>query len=279
MVHPKELNPYLSPRAFYGGELRRLREGAGFSQDVLGKRVFCSGTYIGQFETAERRPQLEMSKLFDEIFGTGEHFQRLCKLVHECEKGHAHYYAAVIELTKNAQTICESTQLLVPGTLQTEDYARALVRAAHPYDPDEAVEKRVKARLDRQRMLEDPTAPELWFTIHEAAFRLPMGGPELMRRQLDRLLELGHDHHRVVLQVMPFSAGPHPFLHGSAALMTFPDAPPTYYAESDYSGQLIEEPALVTQYFRAYDHLRAAALSPKASLALIGNIANDLWAA
>ena len=277
MVRPKDLNPYLSPRTFYGAELRRLREDAELSQDALGKRAFCSGTYIGQFEVADRRPQLDMSKLFDEIFGTGEHMQRLCRLAHESEKGHADYYAGVAELEKHAATISVAIQMLVPGPLQTEDYARALVRSAHPCDPGEAVEERVTARLDRQRMLEDPTAPELWFTIHEAALRLPMGGPALMRQQLDRVLELGHDHHRVVVQVMPFSAGPHPFLHSTAVLMTFQDAPPTYYTESDYSGQLIEEPALVTRYFRAYDHLRAAALSPKASLALIESTAKELW--
>ncbi|MFD5318441.1 helix-turn-helix transcriptional regulator [Streptomyces sp. NPDC127098] len=277
MVRPKDLNPYLSPRAFYGAELRRLREEAELSQDALGERAFCSGTYIGQFETAERRPQMDMSKLFDEIFGTGEHLQRLCRLAHEAEK-HPDYYATVAELEKHAETYSIFTQLHLPGLVQTEEYIRALTRSAHPFATAEEIEKRVSGRVDQQKMiLSDATAPELWFTVHEAALRLPMGGPELMRRQLDRIVALGRDHHRVLLQVMPFSAGPNPLIHGTVVLLTFPDAPPVAYTEGSFSGQLIEEPTLVAQYFRAYDHLRAIALPPGPSLKLIESVAKDLW--
>ncbi|GAB2893519.1 helix-turn-helix domain-containing protein [Streptomyces mayteni] len=276
MVRPKDLNPYLSPRTFYGAELRRLREDADLSQDALGERAFCSGTYIGQFETAERRPQLDMSKLFDDIFGTGEHLQRLCKLAHEAEK-HPDYFATAAELEKHAETFCEFTGMHIPGLLQTEEYARTLTRSSHPFAPQEEVEKRVTARTERQRILNDPTAPELWFIVHEAALRLPMDGPELMRAQLDRLAALGRDHHRVMLQVLPFSAGPHPLLYNTVILMTFADSPSVTYTEGAYSGQLIEEPALVARYFKAYDHLRAIALPPETSLALIESLAKDLW--
>lgn len=176
MTQPKDIDPYVSPRAFYGSELRRLREQARFSQDQLGDRVFCSGTYVGQFESAVRRPQPEVSRLFDEVLGSGEHLQRLCELARQSR--HPDYFADAAELEKLATTISEYAPMLVPGLLQTEGYARALTRATLPLSPQEAVEEHVQARLARQRILEDPTTPQLWAVLHEAVLRVPMGGPE-----------------------------------------------------------------------------------------------------
>jgi transcriptional regulator with XRE-family HTH domain len=135
MTQPKHLDPYTSPRAFYGAELRRLREAAGLSQEQLGERVFCSGTYVGQFESATRRPQPEVSKLFDDVLGSGKHFQRLCELARRSK--HPEYFADAAELEKLAKTISEYAPMLVPGRLQTEAYARALTRATLPLTPQE----------------------------------------------------------------------------------------------------------------------------------------------
>jgi transcriptional regulator with XRE-family HTH domain len=273
MTEPRQLDPYASPKTFYGAELRRLREAAGLTQSQLGERAFCSGTYVGQFETAVRRPQQDTSKLFDEILGTGEHLQRLCRLARKSR--YPDYFAEAAELEKTATEISEYAPTLVPGLLQTEGYARDLIRATQLFAPQEEVDDRVTARMERQRMLAQSTPPELWAVIHEAALRIPIGGPAAMHEQLRHLLELGHDHYRVVVQVLPFEAGSAAFLNGTVIQMTFPDAPPVSYAESAYTGQLVEEPRLVAQYQRAYDLIRAAALSPKASLALIESVAKD----
>ena len=208
MAQPKRLDPYTSPRAFYGAELRRLREKAGLSQDQLGERVFCSGTYVGQFESAVRRPQADLSRLFDEVLGSGEHIQRLCRLARASK--HPDYFADAAELEKQATTISEYAPMLVPGLLQTEAYARGLTRATLPFAPEDEVEEHVSARMDRARLLEHPTAPELWAIVHEAALRLPVESASVMREQFDRLWEFGRGHTRVVVQIVPFSAGPHP---------------------------------------------------------------------
>jgi transcriptional regulator with XRE-family HTH domain len=274
MTQPKELGPYTSARAFYGAELRRLREQAGLLQDQLGERVFCSGTYVGQFESAVRRPQAaDVSRLFDDVLGSGEHLQRLCRLARRSK--HPDYFADAAELEKLATTISEYAPMLVPGLLQTEAYARALTRAAQIFAPQEEIEGHVTARMERARLLDDATAPELWVIVHEAALRVPVGGPVVMAEQLDRLADWASDRHRVLLQVLPFAAGAPAFLNGTVINLTFSDSPTVTYTESAYAGQLIDEPALVAQYRKAYDLVRAAALAPEASLNLIASVAKD----
>lgn len=273
MTQPKQLDPYTSPRAFYGAELRRLREAAGLSQDQLGERVFCSGTYVGQFESAVRRPQSDVSKLFDDMLSSGEHLQRLCKLARRSK--HPDYFADAAELEKLATTISEYAPMLVPGLLQTEAYARALIRETQRFAPDREVDAHVTARMERGQLLDNPTAPELWVTIHEAALRVPVGGRAVMAEQLRQLVALGQGHHRVLVQVLPFSAGAAAFLNGTVIGMSFTAAPSVTYTESAYTGQLVDEPALVTQFRKAYDLVRAAALSPEASLDLIASAAED----
>ncbi len=271
MTLPKDRDPYTSPRAFYGAELRRLREAAGITQDHLGVRVFCSGSYVGQLESAIRRPQPDMSRLIDELLGTGEHFQRLCRLARQSK--HPDYFADAAEMETHAKTISEYAPMLIPGFLQTEAYARALTRATQQFSSPAEVDALVAARMDRASLLDRPTAPELWIVVHEAALRVPVGGHSGMRGQLDHLHYLADAHHRVVVQVMPFSAGASAFMNGTTILMTFGDAPPVAYTEGAYTGQLIDEPALVDRYQRAYDLARAAALSPEASLGLIESLA------
>ncbi|MEW2489216.1 Scr1 family TA system antitoxin-like transcriptional regulator [Streptomyces sp. NPDC048411] len=140
MPQPKELDPYTNPRAFYGSELRRLREAAGLSQDQLGERVFCSGSYIGQFESANRRPQIDMSRIFDQLFGSGEHLERLCRLARKSKV--ASYFADAAELQERAKSIEEYSSLVVPGLLQTEAYTRALTQAAQPFATSSVVRRR-----------------------------------------------------------------------------------------------------------------------------------------
>ncbi|MFF3305321.1 Scr1 family TA system antitoxin-like transcriptional regulator [Streptomyces sp. NPDC001741] len=128
MPLPKDLDPYANPRAFYGAELRRLREAAGLSQNELGEQAFCSGTYIGLFEAAERRPQVDLSRKFDELLLSGEHLQRLSLLARQSKV--ADYFADAAELERRATSICEYAPMLVPGVLQTRDYARAVTRGS-----------------------------------------------------------------------------------------------------------------------------------------------------
>ncbi|WP_326807456.1 MULTISPECIES: helix-turn-helix transcriptional regulator [unclassified Streptomyces] len=270
--HSKDLDPYTSPRAFYGSELRRLREGSGLSQEGLGDRAFCSGAYIGQFETGARRPQEELSRSFDEILGSGQHMQRLCALARESK--HPDYFADAAEMERHAATFCEYLPMVVPGFLQTEAYARAQTRASMPLASDAEVEERVATRMERARRLLDSTGPKLWAILHEAALYVAVGGAEVMAGQLAHVASVGRAG-QVIVQVQPFSAGAHPIMANSLILMTFPDAPAVAYVESAHTGQLIDEPALVAEYQASYDLARAAALPLTASLELVEATAKD----
>ncbi|MFG3196235.1 Scr1 family TA system antitoxin-like transcriptional regulator [Streptomyces sp. NPDC048208] len=257
---------------FFGTELKRRREDAGLTQAELGARVFVSGGYIGQFEQAIRKPQLDVAQRIDEVLQTDGIFERLCRKLID-DPRYADYFAQVVELEQLATTICEFEPTVLPGLLQTPGYARALILATHPFAADEFVADRVTARVERAAILKDAVRPMYWAVVHEAALRTSVGGAVVAAEALDHMAALSRQR-RVLLQVFPFTAGA-PANNGSLRLMEFNDAPPVAYTETSFSGTLIDAPAVVKRAQRAYDLLRGAALSPEASLALIESAAED----
>ncbi|MFF4251969.1 Scr1 family TA system antitoxin-like transcriptional regulator [Streptomyces sp. NPDC001663] len=257
---------------FFGAELRRHREDAGMSQVELGARAFVSGTYIGQFEAAIRKPQLDIATRIDEILQTDGIFERLCRKLID-DPRYADYFAKAAELERLAAKICDWEDSVIPGLLQTPAYARALVLATHPFATDEFVDDRVGARVERSQILNDATRPEYWAIVHESVLRIPVGGPQVAAEALEHMAAMARER-KVLLQVFPFSAGA-PANNGSLRLMEFEDAPPTAYTETSFSGSLLDDPAVVKRANRAYDLLGVAALSPEASLALIQSAAED----
>ncbi|MFF1642719.1 helix-turn-helix transcriptional regulator [Streptomyces sp. NPDC058246] len=258
---------------FFGTELKRRREEAGFTQVELGARVFVSGGYIGQFEQAIRKPQLDVAQRIDETLQTDGFFERTWRKLID-DKRYADYFAEVVELERTATRICEFAPTLVPGLLQTAAYARAVTLAANPFVTEEYIEEKVTARLERARVLGDATRPVYWVVLHENALRIPVGGAAAMAGQLDHLAGMVRGR-KVVVQVPPCAAGAHASMGGMLTLMEFEDAPPTAYTETSFSGTLMDDPAVVKRAQHAYDLLRAVALSPEASLALIESAAED----
>ncbi|MGA5064672.1 helix-turn-helix domain-containing protein [Streptomyces exfoliatus] len=258
---------------FFGELLKERREAAGLSQGELGARVFVSGGYIGLFEQGIRKPQLDVAKRIDEVLQTGGIFERTWrKLINKSP--YASYFQAAADLEDLATKICEFESTAIPGLLQTPAYAEAVVRASNPLAPDEYVADTVKGRLDRSAILNDATRPMYWVILHETALRIPVGGPVVMAEQLDHLVKRARA--RVVLiQVLPYAAGAYPQMGKPLKLMEFEDAPPTAYTEAVYSGNLLDDPAVVKRAQATYDLLRAAALSPEASLSLLESAAED----
>ncbi|MET8856459.1 helix-turn-helix transcriptional regulator [Streptomyces sp. NPDC004579] len=258
---------------FFGSELKRRREDAGFTQVELGARVFVSGGYIGLFEQAVRKPQLDVAQRIDTLLGGDGFFERMWhKLIDD--KRYAGYFAAVVELERTATKIAEFAPALVPGLLQTAGYARAVMVAGNPFSSDEYVEEKVSARRERARILDGSKAPVYWVILHEQVLRIPVGGPATMAEQLDHVIGLLRGR-RVLVQVLPYSVGAYPLIGRMVQLMEFADAPPTAYTEAVYSGNLLDEPALVQRVQDAYDLLRAVALPPDASLSLIESASED----
>ncbi|WP_406860819.1 helix-turn-helix transcriptional regulator [Streptomyces sp. HUAS MG47] len=258
---------------FFGAELKRRREAAGLTQGELGRRVFVSGGYIGQFEQAIRKPQLDVAQRIDEVLQTDGFFERLCrKLI--VKSPYAEYFAPVAELERLATKLCEFAPTVVPGLLQTAAYAEAVTIAANPFVSEEYVDEKVSSRLERAAVLADATRPEYWVTLHENVLRVAVGGEAVMAEQLEHVAALAR-RRAVLVTVIPRSAGAHAAMEGSLRLMEFEDAPPTAYTETAFSGTLLDDPAMVKRAQRAYDLLRVAALTPEASLALIESAAED----
>ncbi|MGW7464497.1 helix-turn-helix domain-containing protein [Streptomyces xantholiticus] len=276
MGQRKEIDGSASVPTFYGSELRWKREEAGLTLQQLVEGSFYGPSHLSEIERGTRRMPAELAAHVDQVLRTDGFFQRRCEDVRKAKRrGHASYFERVLAAEKHAETIEEWCPTLIPGLLQTDAYARAVVRATHPLAPDEEVKEKATARLARARLFEDNhKTPVYWAILSESLLRQPMLPPEQNAEQLEHIAALAR-RHRIVPQILPWNCGAHPFMLGTAKIMTFPDAPPLVYTESLHSGDTLDDPALVKDYRRSYDLLRAAALPPEASLALIEQAAED----
>jgi transcriptional regulator with XRE-family HTH domain len=276
MARRKDIDGSMSVPTFYGKELRWHREAAGLSLEQLVKGSFYGKSYLSDIERGERRMPSDLARHVDAVLETNGFFERNCEDVRKARRGpHASYFEKALEAERRAETIELWSPCIFPGLLQTAPYARALVRSAHPTAADEWVEEKVQARLARARLFEDDhSTPEYWAILHESLIIDALLPPLGMAEQLDRMVGLA-ERHRITPQIIPRKCGAYPLMAASIMIMTFPDAPPLVYTEASYSGDTIDDPALVKQYRKAYDRLRAVALSPEASLARIKAAAED----
>ncbi|WP_064456326.1 helix-turn-helix domain-containing protein [Streptomyces hygroscopicus] len=271
---PRELFPDRSARDLFGAEIRRHREKADMSLRRLSEVLNYSKSHLARIEAAESLPYDDLPAKLDACFGTDGLFARLYALAkNEPFPGK---YRRAVEVESRAILIEEYACATIPGLLQTAELARASLRIGHRHAPDAEIDALVKARLDRQARLDQPHPPECWFIVDEAALRRPAGGPEVMRRQMESLLESG-THPYVTLQVLPFSAGHHVEAGHSLVLYTLPDEPMLAYRESSRFGMVIDDNDVVTKLRKNYDLLRAMALSPRDSEAMIRAMLKE-WA-
>ncbi len=210
--------------------------------------------------------------MLDEALGTEDFFLRNCGAA--ARSKYPEHFAEAAEAEAAATEIREYAPLLVPGLLQTPAYARAVCRAYQPTAPDEVIEELVTARIERARLLDDPTDPLLYTVVDEAALRRVTGGPEVMAEALRHIVGLVR-RNRVIVQVLPFEAGAHAAMEGALKLMDFEDAPPLVYFEGIGTGRIDDEPTTVKCQRHTYELLTACALSPENSLALIEAMADD----
>ncbi|MDT0377817.1 helix-turn-helix transcriptional regulator [Streptomyces sp. DSM 42041] len=270
MVAPRELDPSASALDYFGSELRRLRLQAGLSQERLGEIVNYTGALVGLVEMAKRPPSRDFADRCDGALGGAGVLTRLWPLV--IRSGLPSWFQDYAELEARAVDIRTYQAQVVHGLLQTEEYARAVLRPARPGDLDGLTE----ARMKRQEILRGANPPRLWMVLDEAALRRPVGGPEVMRTQLRRLLD-HRESPRVVVQVLPYSAGAHASLNGSLTLLDFEEGPELAYNEGHSGGRYLTEPSTVEHCGLKYDLLRAAALSPDDSADFIVQVLEELY--
>lgn len=272
MAGPKDLDPSSSPRAFLGAELRHAREAAGLSQEELGKPLFVSGSFIGQLEAGTRRMMHDLAVQIDQILDTKDFFERNCAAL--AKSKYPDHFAEAAEAEAMATAIRQYAQLLIPGLLQTRAYAEAVFRAYKPLAPDTEIDEDVTNRLDRARLLNNPTTPLFWSILDEAALRRVVGSAEVMAEALRHVAILIREH-RIIVQVLPFGTGAHAAMDGPLKIMEFEDAPPLSFVEAPDMGKLLDDPATVSRHTLMFNLLQATALSPQDSLALIEAVAHD----
>ncbi|MEU9188563.1 helix-turn-helix transcriptional regulator [Streptomyces sp. NPDC048484] len=253
--------------ALFGARVRRLRTAAGLTQAELGNRTHVVSTRITQIERVSgAKPTLELARALDAALGADDLLVDLWPYVYR--EAFPDWSRKFMEYSARAVVIRQYAAHVVPGLLQTEDYARAVLSLDALLHGEEQLEERITARIGRQERLSSSDRPELWVILDEAVLRRPIGGHAVMRKQLARLLDAAAERHTTV-QVLPFDQGGHEAMGGSLTTLTLPDGSEVAYTEGSDYGQLIEEPANVSRYKVIYDRLRAAALPPLMSLDMI----------
>nr|WP_203730038.1 helix-turn-helix transcriptional regulator [Streptomyces sp. SID12501] len=255
--------------------MRYLREQAGLTLEQLVEGSWRGISFLSQVERGERRMTDDLARHVDAKLGTDGFFTRRCEDARRAKQsGHAEYFADVVEMETSADTIEEWAPMLLPGLLQTREYAKKVIETGMPWLRPSTVEKQVKARGERAKLWTREEPPAFWAILHESLIREPLLPPKEMAEQLEHIAHVIRST-QGILQILPKTAVAHPLMMGMIKLMTFPDAPPVVYTEGLHSGQLIDYPALVSNYRRSYDLLRAAALPPEASLSMIEQAAED----
>jgi transcriptional regulator with XRE-family HTH domain len=257
-----------------GVELRRLRESAGKTIEQTSKALDCSISKISRIETGQVVAAPRDVRDMLEVYGViGQQRDALVQIAREArERGWWQAYAdmdfaAHVGYEVAAAEFRIYQALVVPGLLQTPEYAEAVTRALLPEVSEAEIERRLSLRTRRRALLQQPNPPALWGVLDEAVLRRPVGGLGVLREQLNDLLEAAQQPN-ITLQVLPFAAGGHAGLDGSFAIMRFPDPSDRDIVYLDHATNplLLERPAELARYVLVFDHLRATALAPTDSV-------------
>lgn len=276
-------------RILLGSQLRRLREAKGLSREEAGYTIRASESKMSRLELG--RVSFKERDVADLLilYGVTDADERdaLVSLARQANQpGWWHRYhdilpvgfQAFVGLEEAATRIRTYEAHLVPGLLQTESYARAVTAVGKPGAPGEEVERRVKLRMDRQRLLTrpDPPPPRFWAVIDEAALRRPLGGPEVMRAQLEYLIAMTKLPN-VTLQVMEFRLGGHAAEGVTFVIFRFaePDLPDVVYLEQLTSALYLDKREDVDYYTAVADRLAVQAEDPDQTIEIISRILRD----
>lgn len=256
-----------------GREISRLRELAGLTQAQLADATGWSRSLISALQRGTRTPKREQVEALDDALATGGALLRLwANLVQNLDAP-----AWITEVVRSEE---QSTEIrmyhlsLVPGVLQTEDYARVVFTYGNPLDRSETIERLVAGRLKRREVLMARGGPSLWAVIDEAVIRRTVGDPQVMSGQLALLIDLAESQ-AVRLQVVPDNTPLHPGRSGPFRLLTFPDTAPLVYAEHAAGGELIDDHQEVRRFTAIFGELQGWALTPTQSLRLIREVKEE----
>jgi transcriptional regulator with XRE-family HTH domain len=269
-----------------GRELRKLRESVGLHLDQLASELRCSPSRVSRIETARIRISPgTVHEILDVLGIRDDRRARLVGLARQAEEpgwwqeytdSLTYEYATYIALEAEASGIRNFEPLVIPGLLQTEEYARAVMRKGIP-GQELDVGARVSARIARQAVLRDDAPLRLFVLLGEAALRRPVGGAEVMHAQLTQLRRLAGKE-RIRVQVVPFAAGELVSMHGSFSILEFddPEEPAVAYVENVVGETYLETAAGVAQCSAVFNGLAADSLPVDESVRLIKRIESEL---
>ncbi|MFG3498004.1 helix-turn-helix domain-containing protein [Streptomyces sp. NPDC047928] len=278
------VNPTVRRRRL-GQELRRLREQKGMTAEEVAERLLVSQSKISRLENGRRsisqRDVRDLCGVYEvEDPRIVDSLMQMAKDSRQQGWWHAFGdipYSVYIGLETDAASLRVFEPQIVPGLLQTRQYAEALIRGAQPETPPTDIEKRVNVRARRQERITDAEQSlRLWAVIDESALRRVVGSRELMVGQLESLLDQSELPH-VTVQVLPFDMGAHPGISGHYAILEFPDASDSsvVYIEGVTSDLYLEKPNDVQRYSVMYEHLRAQALNVEQTRQFIKQVIKD----
>jgi Domain of unknown function (DUF5753)/Helix-turn-helix domain len=271
-----------------GAQLRRLRETANVTRDDAGYHIRASGSKISRMELG--RVSFKERDVTDllEFYGVDDTAER-DKLVQLTREANAtpwyqkfqdvvpDWFHVFVGLEEAAQLIRVYEVQFVPGLLQTEDYARAIVTQGMPGTDADEIERRVALRMGRQKLLTRENPPRYWVIMDEAALRRPMGGREVHIAQIERLIDLVGEPN-ITLQVMPFRYGGHAAEAGAFTIMRFPetDLPDVVYMEYLTGAHYIDKPEEVERYAAVMERLSVTGTSPDRTREILTSMLKDI---
>ena len=258
---------------YFAAELKAQRAKRGWTQAETGDKIGYSGSYVSDIERGARLATREFALACDREFdtpGTFERWQEVAK-----RAAYPAFFAPVLPFEQEAARIHEWALGAIPGLLQTERYARAVIQAGRPQADEATIERLVAARLERQSILARDKTPVLWYVLHEAVLRHQIGDRDTMAEQLDKLIKMA-SLPGIILQVLPFSAHDNAGVEGPITIYDRPSAPAVGYTEFHRGGRIVEDDDEIADLLMVMGMLRAAALPPRDSLALMKEIRREL---
>ncbi|MDF2257934.1 helix-turn-helix domain-containing protein [Streptantibioticus ferralitis] len=258
---------------YCGNQVKLWRIRAGVSRESLGETAGYEYESVKSMEQGRRRPSLRLLEVADEMCGA----QGLLLAAREYLKPERFpaRTLAFMQLESEAIAFYSFEPLLIPGLLQTEEYARELMSDSCPPLDDETLAERVAARMQRQEKLRDKPKMAFGFVIYEAALRTLVGGPEVMRRQLNRLLEVG-ELRNVSIQVLPVGRGAYAGLSGSLVLLETVEHDRYALVEGQETSMLHADPERISALAQRHGMIRMQALSAEESARFIEKAAEEL---
>jgi transcriptional regulator with XRE-family HTH domain len=255
----------------YAAELRRWRQERGVTQERLAALTHYSAALVGMVEKLQRNPTREFTSRCDDVLRTGGALSRLLPLL--AAESYPSWFRPFVEMEAEATAIQEFEVQVIAGLLQTEDYARAVLNSWPPKSAEE-IERRLAARLDRQRILDRADPPLLSFVLDESVLRRPMGPASMMAAQLTHLIETAA-RPNIQLQILTFSHARLAPTDGSFTLMELPERERYVYVDNPANARLIPESETVEYYARGFRAAQCQALPIEDSIELIDRVRRD----